>query len=67
VDTDSDLDLLVIMPDSRPGKEWIDKVYSEVDCLVKTDFIIFNSREYSEDLPHNSFLRDIASTGRVVL
>ncbi|MDP2871180.1 MAG: nucleotidyltransferase domain-containing protein [Bacillota bacterium] len=66
VDSDSDLDLLVIMPNTRTGKDWADTIYSEVDRRVETDFIVFNTDEYSLSLPHNSFLREISSSGRVV-
>jgi predicted nucleotidyltransferase len=66
VDSDSDLDLLVIMPATLTGKEWGDRIYSEVDRRVETDFIVFNVDEYRSALPDNTFLREISSTGRVV-
>lgn len=66
VDSDSDLDLLVIMPETLTGKEWGNRVYSEVDRRVETDFIVFNTAEFGQALPNNSFLREISATGRVV-
>jgi predicted nucleotidyltransferase len=66
VDSESDLDLLVLMPNTRTGKEWIDEIYSTVERQVKTDFVVFNIDEYRASLPSNTFLREISASGRIV-
>lgn len=66
VDVDSDLDLLVIMPATRTGKEWTRLVYDRVDRLVAADILVYNEQEFLEELPVSSFLREVLSSGRVV-
>jgi len=66
VDSSSDLDLLVIMPDRLPGKDWVNMIYSTVDRPVATDFLVFNQSELSAALPANSLLREILRSGRIV-
>lgn len=62
----SDLDLLVVMPNSRSGREWRRMVYDEVEREVEVDFVVYNERELEETLPVSSFLRHVLKTGRVV-
>lgn len=66
VDVYSDLDLLVIMPSTRTGKEWTDMIYRDVERGVSTDIIVYNQREFEEKLPTSSFLRSVLDSGRVV-
>lgn len=62
----SDLDLLVVMPNSRSGKDWRRVVYDEVERGTAVDFIVYNERELEETLPVSSFLRHVLRRGRVV-
>lgn len=62
----SDLDLMVIMPPTRTGKEWTDLMYGSVERGVASDLVVYNMNEYQEALPQSSFLRGIESSGRVV-
>jgi len=66
VDVDSDLDLLVIMPSTRSGKEWTKVIYDEVEQGIAMDILVFNEREFQESLPVNTFLRNIVDSGRVI-
>jgi predicted nucleotidyltransferase len=65
VDISSDLDLLVIMPPERTGREWQNLIYETVERTAAADIIVFNEREFRENLPRSTFLRN-AMKGRVV-
>jgi len=62
----SDLDLLVVMPDDRSGKEWGGVVWEEVERGVAVDFMVYNQGELREMLPVSSFLRHVLKEGRVL-
>jgi predicted nucleotidyltransferase len=66
VDVSSDLDLLVIMPAERSGKEWMRLLYEKVDLGIASDIIIYNQKELQENLPTSSFLRGIVNSGRTI-
>ncbi len=66
VDTDSDLDLLVIMPANVSGKEWTGIVYDKVERGIVSDIIVYSQDEFESRLPESSFLQDIMASGRVV-
>lgn len=65
VDVNSDLDLFVLMPSTKSGKEWMDLIYDKVERKVASDIIVYNEKEFQEAFPWNSLLRNI-SKGRVV-
>ncbi len=65
VDVHSDLDLFVIMPDTRTGKEWMDIVYEKVERRAASDIIVYNQKEFQEKLPKSSFLKSVLN-GKVV-
>jgi len=66
IDVNSDLDLLVVMPSNKPGMEWINLIYGKIKMEIHSDLIIFNSEELKNQLPSNSFLDNILSSGRLV-
>ncbi|MGA8848874.1 MAG: nucleotidyltransferase domain-containing protein [Dehalococcoidia bacterium] len=66
VDVFSDLDLLVIMPPEKSGKEWMRLAYENVDRGIASDIIIYNQKELQENLARSSFLRGILDSGRIV-
>jgi predicted nucleotidyltransferase len=66
IDVYSDLDLLVIMPSAMSGKEWMKLVYGDVKREVSSDIIVYNLREFEENLPISSFLQNIVNLGRIV-
>ncbi|HCW51436.1 MAG TPA: hypothetical protein DGR79_05150 [Clostridiales bacterium] len=65
-DTTSDVDLLVIMPNTRTSKEWRRTVYERVAPEVATDLLVFCEEDWERELPVSSLLRHITSHGRVV-
>jgi hypothetical protein len=65
VDVSSDLDLLIIMPSDKTGRQWRDLIYGTVERTGASDLIIFNEKELRENLPSSSFLRR-AVQGKVV-
>ncbi len=65
VDVNSDLDLFVIMPSTKTGKEWTDIAYEVIDRRVATHFIVYNQEEFFENLPVSSFLQNVVK-GKVV-
>lgn len=66
VDVFSDLDLLVIMPPEKSGKEWMRLAYENVDRGIASDIIIYSQKELQENLARSSFLRGILDSGRIV-
>jgi predicted nucleotidyltransferase len=62
----SDLDLLVIMPSRMSGKEWIAKIYEEVDREADSDILAFTAEELERALPLSRFLRHALATGKVI-
>jgi predicted nucleotidyltransferase len=66
VDVFSDLDLLVIMPSQRSGKEWMRLTYENMDRGIASDIIIYNQEELQENLAKSSFLRGILDSGRII-
>jgi predicted nucleotidyltransferase len=66
VDVNSDIDILVVMPETKNGKEWSRLIYDSVERGAASDIVVFNRKELETELPINSFLRRIIDTGRVV-
>lgn len=66
VDIYSDLDLLVVMPSDRTGRQWSRLIYEKVDLGVAHDILVYNESEFEEQLEESSFLADVVSYGRVV-
>ncbi|MGQ9720929.1 MAG: nucleotidyltransferase domain-containing protein [Candidatus Jordarchaeum sp.] len=66
VDVYSDLDLLIIMPNSRSGKQWMRLIYGSLSREVASDLIVYNEEEFEEKLPISRFLQSIVNSGRVV-
>lgn len=66
VDVNSDIDILVVMPETKNGKEWSRLVYDCVERGAASDIVVFNRKEFETELLINSFLRRIIDTGRVV-
>jgi len=66
VDVFSDLDLLVIMPPHKSGKEWARLVHESIEPGIASDIIIYNQKELQENLAKSSFLRSVLNSGRIV-
>ena len=66
IDVNSDLDIFVIMPSNKNGKEWLNFIYSTIKRDVSSDIIVFNDNEFKNQLSSNSFLKNIIDSGRLV-
>lgn len=66
IDVRSDLDLLVIMPADRSGKEWSRLIYEKVERGVDSDIVVYNQEEFREMMLTSSFVREVLDSGRVV-
>lgn len=65
VDVHSDLDLFVLMPSTKTGKEWMSLIYGNIERGIDSDIIVYNQSEFHKKLPTSSFLQGILK-GRVV-
>ncbi len=65
-DLGSDLDLLIVMPATRSGRDWSRKLNAELARDVAMDLLVYAEDEWESELPRNSFLRHIEELGRVV-
>jgi predicted nucleotidyltransferase len=66
VDVYSDLDLFIVMPSTRTGKEWLNIVYKNVERNVASDILVYNQKEFYKKLPKSSFLQNVFDNGKVV-
>jgi uncharacterized protein len=62
----SDLDLLAIMPARMTGRQWMGKIYEEIDRQVDSDIIAFTKEELEKALPVSRFLRHALAAGKVI-
>jgi len=65
VDINSDLDLLVLMPSTKTGKEWMNIIYDTIERRIASNIMVYNQKEFHDKLPTSSFLQNI-SKGKVV-
>jgi predicted nucleotidyltransferase len=66
VRSSSDVDILAIMPPPMTGKQWMGKIYEEIDRQVDSDILAFTEEELAVALPVSRFLRHILDTGKVI-
>ena len=59
VDVNSDLDLFVLMPSAKTGKEWTDIIYGTIEKKVASHIIVFNQEEFHKELPISCFLENV--------
>lgn len=62
----SDLDIFVIMPQMKSGKEWLKEIYQNLERYVASDIIVFNLKEYEAFRNKSSLLRAIERKGKVI-
>ncbi|MGQ9631775.1 MAG: nucleotidyltransferase domain-containing protein [bacterium] len=62
----SDLDLLVVMPPTKSGKEWFKEIYDKVEREVSADILPFTEEELNQKMATSGFVRHALKTGRVV-
>lgn len=65
VDVHSDIDLFVIMPSTKSGKEWMSIVYGNIERKVASNILVYNLEEFQEKLSSSSFLQNVIK-GKVV-
>jgi len=66
VDVDSDLDLLVLLPGTKSGREWRNLIYEKTSRDVAADMLVYTVDEWEREKPVSSLLQAIAREGRVV-
>jgi Uncharacterized conserved protein related to C-terminal domain of eukaryotic chaperone, SACSIN len=66
VDVKSDLDLLAIMPSSKSGGEWTNFIYDNAEGKIDSKIIVYNEKEFEEELETNPFLENVVGSGRMV-
>ena len=66
IDIDTYIDLFVIMPQNKSGKEWMDFIYKNFEREISSDIIVYNKNEFETKYPTSSFLQEIISSGRKI-
>jgi len=66
ITSSSDLDIICIMPDTRSGREWMKKIYAEIDREVDSDIIAYTEEELKRTIPLSRFLRHALETGGAI-
>ncbi len=62
----SDLDILVIMPPTKSGKEWMKEIYENLERTVDYNILAYTEEELNKNIPISRFLRHVLKTGKVV-
>ena len=62
----SDLDIISVMPSTSTGREWMRKVYKDIDRDVACDILAYTEDELEKTIPVSRFLRHALKTGRVI-
>ncbi len=65
IDINSDLDLLVVMPAGRSGKEWQKHLYENVKRDTAADIFVYNEVEFKK-YRESFFLQNVLNTGRII-
>jgi predicted nucleotidyltransferase len=66
VRSDSDLDVIAVMPSSMSGKDWMSRIYREAERDVDCDILAYTKEELEKAIPVSTFIRHALETGRVV-
>jgi predicted nucleotidyltransferase len=62
----SDLDIIVVMPDRKSGKEWFKEIYERIEGETAMDIFPFTPAELKAKAKTTSFIRHALRTGKVV-
>lgn len=62
----SDLDLIAIMPSSLSSREWIRRIYAEIERGIACDILVYSEGELQAMLPTSRFLRYALKEGKVM-
>jgi predicted nucleotidyltransferase len=66
IDINSDIDLFVLMPSNKSGKNWINYIYENLERDIACDILVYNESEFERDLPTSSFLSEILTKGEII-
>lgn len=66
IDIYSDIDLFIVMPEDKSGKEWLDIVYESIEKDVAVDFIVFNKKEFEYEKDFNPLIINILENGKLI-
>lgn len=66
VDINSDIDLLIIMPNTKSTKKWNDFIYTNIERNIASDLVIYNEKDFKDMQPKSTFLDHITETGKVL-
>jgi len=56
VNNSCDLDLLVIIPPTKSGKDWMKEIYETIERSVDCDILAYTEEELNEYIPISRFL-----------
>ena len=62
----SDLDVLVVMPSTKNGKEWFKEIHDKIDAGTAADILPFTQEELKKKIETSSFVRHALKTGKVL-
>lgn len=62
----SDLDLIALLPAAHSSREWMRRVYAEVDRKIACDILAYSEQEFPDVLAHSRFLRQAVREGKVL-
>ena len=62
----SDLDLIAVTPTVLSSREWMNRIYSEVDRGIACDILVYTEADLQEMFSISRFLRHVLKEGEVV-
>lgn len=64
-DVNSDIDILVVMPVNRSGKEWQKYIYENIERNTAADIFVYNENEF-KNYRESTFLQNALNSGRII-
>lgn len=62
----SDLDIIVLLPRIKSGREWFKEIYDKLDARVPVDVFPFTKEELEGKMETSSFIRRALKEGKVI-
>jgi len=66
INTRSDLDIISVMPSVMSGKEWMKKIYDEIDREIDCDILAYTEEELEKASKVSRFVRHALDSGRLI-
>jgi predicted nucleotidyltransferase len=60
----SDLDIIVVMPASKSGWEWVNEIYTKIDRKISADIIAYTPDEFERMKQESPFVQYALETGK---